>query len=166
VNEIFVTSSTGGVGADVTRALDRNVQRAIWMPDSKSLLLSANDGTRTPIWIQSLDGAARRIDVGDANISWSSWVDAVVGKDGSIAFAGTTPTQPTELYYLASPGAKPKRLTDFNHETAALDLARIDTLEWKGPDDFAEDGTVVYPPDFSHDRKYPLVLYIHGGPTG
>jgi dipeptidyl aminopeptidase/acylaminoacyl peptidase len=166
VNEIFVTAPTRGEGADVTRALDRNVQRAIWMPDSKSLLLSANDGTKTPIWIQSLDGAARKIDVGDANTSWSSWVDVAVGKDGSIAFAGTTPTRPTELYYLASPGAKPKRLTDFNHEIAALDLGRIDTLEWKGPDDFAEDGIVVYPPDFSRDRKYPLVLYIHGGPTG
>jgi len=165
-NEIFVTSSASGEGTDVTRALDRNVQRAIWMPDGKSLFLTANDGTRTPIWIQSLDGTARKIDVGDANTSWSSWVDVAIGKDGSIAFAGTTPTQPTELYYLASPGAKPKRLTDFNHEIAALDLARIETLEWKGPDDFAEDGIVVYPPDFSRDRKYPLVLYIHGGPAG
>jgi dipeptidyl aminopeptidase/acylaminoacyl peptidase len=165
-NEIFVTSSASGEGTDVTRALDRNVQRAIWMPDGKSLFLTGNDGTRTPIWIQSLDGAARKIDVGDANTSWSSWVDVAIGKDGSIAFAGTTPTQPTELYYLASPGAKPKRLTDFNHEIAALDLARIDTLEWKGPDDFAEDGIVVYPPDFSRVRKYPLVLYIHGGPAG
>jgi dipeptidyl aminopeptidase/acylaminoacyl peptidase len=164
-NEIFVTSSASGEGTDVTRALDRNVQRAIWMP-GKSLFLTANDGIRTPIWIQSLDGTARKIDVGDANTSWSSWVDVAIGKDGSIAFAGTTPTQPTELYYLASPGAKPKRLTDFNHEIAALDLAPIDTLEWKGPDDFAEDGIVVYPPDFSRDRKYPLVLYIHGGPAG
>ena len=32
------------------------------------------------------------------------------------------------------------------------------------PDGFAEDGIVVYPPGFSRDKKYPLVLYIHGGP--
>ncbi len=163
-NEIFVASSTGGEGTDLTRALDRDVLRAIWMPDGKSLFLSGNDGTRTAIWIQPLDGPARKIDLGDANRCGEFWLDANVGKDGSIAFAGSTPTQPNELYYLASPAAKPKRLTDFNHEIAALNLGRTDTFEWKGPDGFAEDGIVVYPPDFSRDKKYPLVLWIHGGP--
>ena len=118
-------------GTDLTRSLDRNVQLATWMPDSKSLFLSGHDGTRTAIWIQPLDGAARKIDLGAVNPTFSSWLDAAVGKDGSIAFAGATPTQPTELYYLASPDAKPKRLTDFNHEIAALDLGRTDTFEWK-----------------------------------
>jgi dipeptidyl aminopeptidase/acylaminoacyl peptidase len=174
-NEIFVTPSTGGDGTDLTRALDRNVQLAIWMPDGKSLLVSGTDGTRAVIWIQPLDGVARRLDLGDANPSldlgdanpsWLNWLvpDGAVGKYGSIAFIGITPTQPTELYYLASPDAEPKRLTDFNHQIAALDLGRTDGFEWKGPDGFAEDGVVVYPPNFSHDKKYPLVLYIHGGP--
>jgi dipeptidyl aminopeptidase/acylaminoacyl peptidase len=164
--EIFVTSSGGSEGTDFTRALDRNIVRAIWMPDGKSLLLGGDDGTRTALWIQPLEGGARKIDLGDANPVWDFlWVDATVGNGGSIAFAGSTPTQPTELYYLASPEVKPKRLTDFNHEIAALDLGRTETFEWKGPDGFAEDGVVVYPPGFSRDKKYPLVLYIHGGPT-
>src|SRR5580700_2403654 len=163
-NEIFVASSTGGEGKDVTRGLDRNVMRAIWMPDGKSLLVSGHDGTRTAIWIQPLDGAAKKLDLGDANPSWWSWVDADAGKDSSIAFAGGTPTQPTELYYLASADAKAKRLTDFNHEIATLDLGRTDSFEWNGPDAFVEDGTVVYPPNFSREKKYPLFVYLHGGP--
>jgi dipeptidyl aminopeptidase/acylaminoacyl peptidase len=163
-NEIFVTSSTGGEGTDLTRALDRSVQRTIWMPDGKSLLLCARDGAQTAFWIQPLDGSAKKIDLGDASPASSVWVDAAVGKDGSIAFAGNTPTRPTELYYLASADTKLKRLTDFNHEVAALDLGRTETLEWKGPDGFAEDGIVVYPPDLTRDKKYPLVLVIHGGP--
>ena len=163
-NEIFVASSTGSEGKDVTRGLDRNVMRAIWMPDGKSLLVSGHDGTRTAIWIQPLDGAAKRLDLGDANPSWWSWVDADTGKDSSIAFSGGTPTQPTELYYLASPDAKAKRLTDFNHEIATIDLGRTDSFEWNGPDAFTEDGTVVYPPNFSREKKYPLFVYLHGGP--
>jgi len=162
--EIFVASASGGEGSDASRTLDRNVQRAIWMPDGRSLLFGGHDGTRTTIWIQSLDGAARRIDLGAVNPAISTWLDAAVAKDGSIAFSGNTPTQPTELYYLASRGEMPKRLTDFNHEIAALNLGHTETFEWKGPDGFAEDGIVVTPPDFSRDKKYPLVLYIHGGP--
>src|SRR5580658_8902794 len=165
-HEIFVAPSTGGDGTDISRALDRNVSGAIWMPDGKSLLVSGDDGTRTVIWIQPLDGAARKVDLGEVDPTLDAFVFANVGKDGSIAFAGCTPTQPAELYYLASPDAKPKRLTDFNHEIATLDLGHTGTFEWKGPDGFAEDGVVVYPPNFSPDRKYPLVLLIHGGPTG
>jgi len=165
-NEIFVAPSAGGEGTDISRALDRNVSGAIWMPDGKSLLVSGDDGTRTVIWIQPLDGAARKVDLGEVDPTLDAFVFANVGKDGSIAFAGCTPTQPAELYYLASPDAKPKRLTDFNHEIATLDLGHTGTFEWKGPDGFAEDGVVVYPPNFSPDRKYPLVLLIHGGPTG
>jgi dipeptidyl aminopeptidase/acylaminoacyl peptidase len=166
-NEIFVAPSAGGDGADVTRALDRNVLNAVWMPDGKSLLVSGHDGTRTAMWIQPLDGTARKVDVGEVNPGLSEWLapDANVGKDGAIAFPGSTPTQPDELYYLASPNVKPKRLTDFNHEIAALDLGRAEPFGWQGPDGFAEDGVVVYPPDFSRGKKYPLVLFIHGGPT-
>lgn len=164
-NEIFVAPSGGGEGSDVTRALDRSVRHAIWMPDGKSLLISGHDGTRTTMWIQPLDGAARKVDLGEVSPSADYPADATAGRDGSIAFPGSTPTQPTELYYVASPDAKPKRLTDFNHEVANLDLGRTDTFEWKGPNGFTEDGVVVYPPHFSRDKKYPLVLWIHGGPT-
>jgi dipeptidyl aminopeptidase/acylaminoacyl peptidase len=170
-NEIFVSPSTGGEGTDVTRGLDRNVLRAIWMPDGKSPLVGGHDGTRTAMWIQPLDGAAKKLDLGDANPSWWWWVDADAGKDSSIAFAGGTPTQPTELYYLSSPDAKAKRLTDFNHEVANLDLGRTDTFEWKGPDGFAEDGTVVYPPKFLSRQEASAVCLPsrqsgHGGHYG
>jgi dipeptidyl aminopeptidase/acylaminoacyl peptidase len=67
------------------------------------------------------------------------------------------------MYYMASPDAKPQRMTDFNHETAALDLGRSETIDWDC-DTFHVDGVVTYPPDFVATKKYPLVLYIHGGP--
>ena len=166
-NEIFVASSTGGEGTDLTRALDRNVQCAIWMPDGKSLLVSGDDGTRRAIWIQPLGGSAsgnsaRKLDLGDAMPGWD--FSEAVGADGSIAFTGSTSTRPPELYYLSSTTAKPKRLTNFNQEFTTQDLGRIETFEWKGPDGFAEDGIVVFPPNFSRDKKYPLVLYLHGAP--
>jgi len=162
-NTILVAPSAGGEGIDVTRKLDRYIQSAKWMPDGKSLLLCGHDGTRTALWIQPLDGTAKKLDLGDANPTEEFRAD--VSKNGSIAFAAGTPTHPAELYYLTSPGTKAKRLTNFNDEVASLDLGHTETLEWRGPNGFAEDGAVVYPPNFSHDKKYPLVVYIHGGPT-
>ena len=103
VNEIYVGPANGGDTASVTRALDRNVQRVIWMPDGKSMLVSANDGTTTGLWIQPLDGAARRIDMGKVVATAAFWLDASVGPKGEIALTGSEPERPAELYYLASP---------------------------------------------------------------
>ena len=162
-DEIFVAPSSGGEGADVTRAIDRNLQRAIWMPDGKSLLVGGNDGTTTGLWIQPLEGPARRVPLGKIVPASAFWVDAAVGHKGEIAFTGSEPLHPAELYYLPSATGSATRLTDFNREVAALELGKTETVEWDF-EGFHEDGVVTYPPDFTASRKYPLVLYVHGGP--
>ncbi|HEV2690464.1 MAG TPA: DPP IV N-terminal domain-containing protein, partial [Bryobacteraceae bacterium] len=75
VNEIFVAPASGGEGVNVTRGIDRNIQRAIWSVDGKSLLVGANDGTTVGLWIQPLDGAARRVPLGKICPSSAFWVD-------------------------------------------------------------------------------------------
>ena len=164
-NEIWVAPAAGGDGADVTRGLDRNIQRSIWMPDGKSLLVSAHDGTKAAMWIQPVDGQARRIDTGDVNPSEGYWLDASVGADGAIAFVGSEPNRPSELWYMASATSAPRRLTSFNDSIAALQLGAVQEIDWQGPDGFAEDGVLFTPPGYAAGKQYPLVLYIHGGPN-
>jgi dipeptidyl aminopeptidase/acylaminoacyl peptidase len=164
-NEIFLTQASGGDGVDATRSIDHNLQRVIWMPDGKSLLVGGNDGTQVSMWLQPLDGPAKKLPLGEVSPAWLFWIDAFVGNKGEIAFAGSTPTQPSELYYMQSSNQAPRRLTDFNHDIAVLSLGKTEKFDWKGPDGFQEDGVLVFPPDFQKDRKYPLVLIIHGGPT-
>jgi len=163
-NEIYVAPASGGDGTDVTRAIDRDVERAIWMPDGKSLLVGGHDGTGVSLWLQPLDGQARKINLANIQPSWSFWVDMTVGSKGDVAFTGSTPGQPGELYYMSSTDTVPKRLTNYNSAIAALDLSRVQSIDWDGPNGFHEDGVLTYPPQFSKDKKYPLVLLIHGGP--
>ena len=163
-NEIYVAPASGGEGKAITTGIDRNMQRAIWSADGKSLLVGANDGTCVSLWMQPLDGPARRIALGKACPNSAFWVDVALGRNGEIAFAGAEPQHPAELFYLASATATPRRLTDFNNAVAALELGKTETIEWDGPNGFHMDGVVTYPPDFDSSRKYPLVLYIHGGP--
>jgi dipeptidyl aminopeptidase/acylaminoacyl peptidase len=165
VNEIFVTPASGGNGVDLTLGLDRNLYRAIWMPDGQSLLVGGHDGTEVAMWLQPLKGKARKLALGDVNPAWLFWIDAAVGPKGEIAFAGSTASHPSELYYMPSSTDAPKRLTNFNQPIADLQLGKVERFTWQGPDGFHEDGILVYPPDFNKDKKYPLVLYVHGGPT-
>lgn len=155
----------GRGGGGLTGALDRGIARALWMPDNKSLIVGGNDTVRVSLWQQPLDGAARKLDTGDVSANSSYFVDMAVSRDGAIAFAGTSPMRPAELYYMSSPTSPVQRLTDANAETAALALGKTDVIEWTN-DNFTENGMLTYPPDFSPSQKYPMVLYIHGGPTG
>ncbi len=71
VQEVYVTRISGGEGMSITRKIDRNISRMIWMPDGKSLVVGANDGTGTGLWIQPTDGPARRIQTGNVSVSGS-----------------------------------------------------------------------------------------------
>jgi len=164
LNEIHIAPSSGGTGRSITRALDRNMARSIWMPDGKSLVVGANDGTRVSLWLQPIEGPARKLDLGNLSPSSSFWVDVAVGRNGAIAFTATEPSRPAELYYMSSSTSAPKRLTNLNAEVAGFALGKTEVISWQS-DGFTHNGTVTYPPDFVASQKYPLVLVIHGGPT-
>ena len=159
------TAAVGEPGKSLTRTLDRNIVWSSWLPDSKAVLVGGHDGTRVSLWLATLEGPPGKLDLGNVNPAGAYGMDAHVGPGGGIAFCGSEPRRPTELYHLSSPTASPKRLTDFNKDIAALDMGKVETITWKGPEGFEEDGVLVLPPGFAADKKYPLVLYIHGGPT-
>ena len=160
---VNIAAPSGGDSVDVTHDLNRSLFRALWMPDGKTLLVGGHDQTSTSLWLQPIGGTARKLDLGDISPSWSFWIDMNVGRNGAIAFTGSEPQHPRELYYMSSIDAKPRRLTSYNDEIASRDLGKVERITWKN-DGFDEDGVVVYPPDFDASKKYPLVLLIHGGP--
>ena len=160
--EIFIAPAGGGDGRSLTHALDRNVSTSRWMPDSRSLLIRANDGTTPGLWIQPLDGPARRLDTGSA-VPGSAMT---ISRSGQITLLASEPDRPTELYYQASPESQLQRLTDFNAHIAALNLGKQEPIRWRGADDFDMDGILTYPPGYQPGQPYPLVLSIHGGPRG
>ena len=164
VNDVRVAPASGGDGKDVTAAeIDTNVQRAIWMPND-DLLISGHKGTDAALWIKPLDAPAKRLDLDGVQPAQFFWLDASVARTGAIAFAGSQARHPSELYYLASPSAKPERLTSFNDPTAQLALGTVEPIAWSF-EGYDEDGVVTLPPGYDAAKHYPLVLVIHGGPN-
>jgi dipeptidyl aminopeptidase/acylaminoacyl peptidase len=165
VNHVFVAPASGGTGVDVTAdEIDTNVQRAMWMPDSKTLLISGHAGTDAALWIKPLDGKATRLNLNGVQPTQAFWLDASVAKTGALAFAGTEAGHPSELYYVSAPDAAPQRVTAYNDATAGLALGAVQPIDWQN-EGFSEDGVVTLPPNYDAAKTYPLVLVIHGGPN-
>ena len=162
-SEIYLAPASGGAGRSLTRVLDRQTFGAEWMPGGKSILVAANDRTSVGLWIQPLQGPAKRIETGDLVVNGAFGYDVTVSSKGAIVFTATSTTRPSELYVMDSPAAKPRRLTDFNAWAKDVAWGRQERVTWKN-DSFDEDGVLVYPPGFSATSSYPLVLLIHGGP--
>jgi dipeptidyl aminopeptidase/acylaminoacyl peptidase len=160
VNEIWVMPSAGGAARNLTRALDAGAS-AQWAPDSQALYVQTPKGTSNVLWLQPLDGPARRLDTGRLGSFAVS-----IANNGRLALTGTEPDRPSELYFKETADAPPQRLTDFNGHIAALELGRQEPIRWRGPDGFDLDGIVTYPPGHQPGRPFPLVLLIHGGPRG
>jgi dipeptidyl aminopeptidase/acylaminoacyl peptidase len=167
--DIYVVDGLKGDGENVTHSIDRNFFRALWTPDSKAIVTAANDGATAGMWLQPLSGKATRLDLGDVTPNTGFWLDANVGPRGQIAFTGTEPHHPAEIYILDTPQSKPRRLTSFNADFDALKLGTSEVVTWQSPDktpkNWTENGILTYPPNYVQGSKLPLVLYIHGGPT-
>jgi dipeptidyl aminopeptidase/acylaminoacyl peptidase len=146
---------------DATAALARNINRFVWLPDGKSLLLTAEKGTREVMWQLPLNGKARLLDMGP--VLPGSHVS--VSRNGAVAFTGSTTRHPTEVYVMKKPGERPVQLTHLNAFADSLNIAKNESVNWK-LDGFDEDGVLTYPVNFEKGKKYPLVLVIHGGPEG
>jgi dipeptidyl aminopeptidase/acylaminoacyl peptidase len=87
-----------------------------------------------------------------------------IGKDGAVAFTATDTGHAVELFYMAHAGASAAQLTHLQTVTDGVELGKPETVHWKS-DQFDVDGVLTYPPGYVPGKKYPLVLYIHGGPS-
>ena len=179
MNQANIFLSPGhGPGFDLTKiGLDANTTNYTWYPDSKALLVEGNAGTHEALWRVLRNGHVERLQLGEVN-PLGDYAGSIA-RDGAIAFVGTTPHHPGEIYY-RSPSGKLTRLTDYNGDLASKDLGKVVTLNWHGTLRHAqgdeggkarniavlEDGVLTYPVDYVKGKRYPLVLLIHGGPTG
>ena len=161
--DIFVTSSTASNGINVTAKLDRCFFRSEWSMDSKAIFVAANDFNTVSLWMQPINGAAKKLNLSNITITGAYWYNYTVGKNNAIAMIASTAQSPQELYFMTNPESAPKQLTNFHQEMKSVQLGRVETFSWKS-DEFTPNGILTFPPDFDPTKKYPLVVEPHGGP--
>lgn len=58
------------------------------------------------------------------------------------------------------------KFTELNKDLKKKSIAKSEVIRWKGANDETVEGILYYPENFEEGKKYPLILSIHGGPSG
>ncbi len=156
-----LNATAATAGRDATADIDHAIDGAAWMPDSKALLVAGPDGTKISMWLQPLEGKPQASSTSARSFPPRACRSARTARSPS---PPTDPSHPAELFYMPHVGDAPVQMTHLQTVTNGLSLGRQETITWKS-DQFTIDGVLTYPPGYVAGKKYPLVLYIHGGPT-
>jgi dipeptidyl aminopeptidase/acylaminoacyl peptidase len=82
-----------------------------------------------------------------------------------VAYVAASVTRPTELFVSDAGGANERRLTSFNdHVNAEIAWSDAERFTYQSVGGLEIEGWLMRPYGYQPGRRYPLVLYIHGGP--
>ena len=132
-----------------------------WSPDGRWLLDTVEKQGRTPIVrVDAQSGAVTEVTRGDqAVLDFSASADA-----SAIVALVSSPVMIGDLFAVASDGTQ-TRITDFNRKLwSQLNLTAPEEINYTSFDGKRIQGWIQKPPDFDPQKKYPLILNIHGGP--
>ncbi len=160
-------------GAAAPRALDEALDRGAfglpagtglaWAPDGSAIYTVVMDGGANRLYRIAADGSGAW-PLSDAESSVTALCPTPDGR--AIAFTALSPTNPGELFLLPLGGAA-RQLTRHNAELLdEVQLQAPDAISFTGADGWQIPAWLLKPADFSTDRRYPLVLDVHGGPHG
>jgi dipeptidyl aminopeptidase/acylaminoacyl peptidase len=162
---LFSIPFEGGKAVCLTESLDRPVWdfgRPVWSADGEWIFFVARDRATYPVYrVRAKDGGpAARIIGGERCITGLS----VARLTGHLAFAATDPTCPAEVFVANPDGTAERPLTDLNREWNAAVLPSQPERFLYRRNDNDIDGWIMKPFDFDPRKRYPALLWIHGGP--
>jgi dipeptidyl aminopeptidase/acylaminoacyl peptidase len=140
-------------------SLDRTVFGYRWNKDGSVILLAAEGFSRQLVRF-SVTGT--REDIVTSAIMPSSFA---VADNGAIAFVAESFTEPQELWILA-PGEPPKKVSSFNKPFDSYATAKPEIYKYRSFDGLEIEAALLKPSGYDGKAKVPLVVLVHGGPTG
>src|SRR5262249_29458769 len=164
---IAVVPAGGGTPTALTSAFDEDPSIVAWK--ANGLHFAASE--RTYSYLYRLDPATKATTkIAAVNRPQTVNSSLSLSQDGeTIAFLRSDAKSMADVYVAAATGgasAQPVRVTNMNAQASNWTTSTLEVVSWKSQDGTTIEGVLHKPLDFDATRKYPLLVVIHGGPTG
>jgi len=158
---IAVVPSAGGTPKVLALEFDEDPGQLKWGPTG--IYFSALQKTASGLFL--LDPAAGKVIKVEGSGSTIARGFSFSKDWLKVAYVGSGANEYAEVY-VGGVGAKPTQITHVSDQLKGFDTAKREVVQWKSGDGTTVEGILIKPADFDPARKYPLLVVIHGGPTG
>jgi dipeptidyl aminopeptidase/acylaminoacyl peptidase len=160
-HDLFVVPVDGGAPRNLTaKPLDRPIEGHAWRAPDQILAVS-DHGFASRLVLVGLDGKAEPM----SGVEVNPFGRAVASRSGDVAFVGQTATQPPELWLMPA-GRSAERVTKINEDLRKANLVKPEIYRYASFDKTEVEAALYRPVGQAKDTRVPLVVLIHGGPTG
>jgi dipeptidyl aminopeptidase/acylaminoacyl peptidase len=158
---LYVVDVSGGQPVNFVGTWQYEPDNYWWLPNGE-IMLSAAVGGRTALFhLDPKTKAIKEIVGGRRRINGFSTDDAFT----RIAYVATSMNRPTELFVASADGSGERKLTSFNDKlNSEIAFSDAERFTYKSVGGLEVEGWLMKPYGYEAGKKYPLVLYIHGGP--
>jgi dipeptidyl aminopeptidase/acylaminoacyl peptidase len=160
--KIAVVDAVGGVPRVVSDAFDEDPDLLKWAPDG--IYFSGLQKMSSSLYlIDPANGNLKKMAMPGSEIAGSF----TFSKDfKQMAYRGTGANAYAEIYAGPLAAGSAVKLTTAGAQEAGFTVANREVVRWRSGDGTEIEGVLYKPVDFSPTKKYPLLVVIHGGPTG
>ncbi len=166
-SDVVVVAASGGPPRKLAETFDRlpRLGRARvvgWAADGQGILFTETRGTVTRLSVLPVRGEPPQdLDRGDVVMSG---IDLNPSRT-MVGFAAQSTSRPPEAYVARLNRFTPVQVSRMNADLPNYPLGRTEVIHWKASDGLEIEGLLTYPVEYEPGKRYPLLLYIHGGPA-
>ena len=143
---------------NITKALDRNISSPRWSHDAARLYFVLEDNLKNQIAYYSFeDEEIRKMSPEEMYISSFE----ISGKD--IILESSTTSESESIFRMND--SILRKVVDVNSFLSTKKIATTEKISFESYDGTEIFGLLVKPEDFNPNKKYPLLIRIHGGPV-
>ncbi len=160
-SRIWVVDAAGGEPRNVLGTWQYEPDGFVWTK-SGFLAMSASIGGRTALFhVDPKTGSMKEVISGRRAIRGFTYDTA----HRKVAFVATSVDKPTELFIADIDGKNERKLTGFNDAlNAEIAWPTAERFTYTSVGGLEIEAWLQFPHGYQPGKKYPLVLYIHGGP--
>lgn len=160
---IAVVPASGGTPKSLALSYDEQPGLLDWAADGKRIYFTETRGTMSALYAINVEtNAISEIEKGKGlygglNLNHSRTMFGM-GKQSNDAAV--------EAYVTRADNFAPVKVSNANADLPKLPLGKMDVVRWKSSDGMDVEGILNYPVNYQAGTRVPLLLVIHGGPTG
>jgi dipeptidyl aminopeptidase/acylaminoacyl peptidase len=155
---LMAFNRSAGTSVELLRGFDLSVDEVALLPDGKTIYFTAGDRGYENVYKVPVSGGQQQRVAGNVFAS-----NLQVAADNTFVFVSSTMSSPAEIF--RGNAGSVIALTRVNNELMAqANLKPAEEVEWTGALGKKIQGFLIKPVDFDPNKKYPLIVIIHGGP--